>query len=227
MKKARKLGLQSLALVLMAFVLVAGVAFGMTGAWFQSAHNAETSITMGHKVQLDIYQNDAKITNGQIALTRTNDATRGDAGTYAMPGDTYALTGGDVTIKTESYTPGGNAKMWVFLKVTDTAGSGFTLNGIATKTLSGEGVTAYTAVETPSGETEYANTVAPGYNVYLVEASDSQRSWKILDSTANIEINQNLTNLVADQELELTIDVKAVQAANVTTVAAAAAILFA
>ena len=81
MKKARKLGLQSLALVLMAFVLVAGVAFGMTGAWFQDHHADSDTITMGQGVW-------ANLTD--FSLTKlSGDGEDGKV----MPGDVWGYAG--------------------------------------------------------------------------------------------------------------------------------------
>jgi len=96
MKKARKLGLQSLALVLMAFVLVAGVAFGMTGAWFTAGHQGtEQTLTFGevtinvtdngiHAYRQADYQN--SLLEDPVELTA---AMRTDSD--VMPGDEIVL----------------------------------------------------------------------------------------------------------------------------------------
>ena len=74
MKKSKKLGLQSLALVLMSLVLVAGVAFGMTGAWFaDSVADSDNSIVMGNGVAATM----------SVAFEKD----------WAMPGETVDLTG--------------------------------------------------------------------------------------------------------------------------------------
>ena len=52
MKKSKKLSLQSLALVLMSFVLVAGVAFGMTGAWFTDNSTSNDTVALGNKIDV-------------------------------------------------------------------------------------------------------------------------------------------------------------------------------
>jgi len=96
MKKARKLGLQSLALVLMAFVLVAGVAFGMTGAWFTDTIQKDAAgVTMGNKVVIDATK--ANI-NSAYSGTRLNAAgtaietSNAITASTVMPGDTITLT---------------------------------------------------------------------------------------------------------------------------------------
>jgi len=84
MKKARKLGLQSLALVLLAFVLVAGVAFGMTGAWFVEG----------------IKKDSAELTFDAIALTVTNDSVHTYRhGETTNATDAAVMPGDDVVIK--------------------------------------------------------------------------------------------------------------------------------
>ena len=87
MKKSKKLGLQSLALVLMSLVLVAGVAFGMTGAWFndQKATGDET-VVLGNGVYLEMAATGANyfVVTGKDhegnEVTRSNDKV--------FPGDT-------------------------------------------------------------------------------------------------------------------------------------------
>ena len=75
MKKSKKLSLQSLALVLMSFILVAGVAFGMTGAWFTHKDASDPqSVTL---------QNGVSVSLSDFEF----------ASAYAMPGDTVNLGG--------------------------------------------------------------------------------------------------------------------------------------
>ena len=84
MKKSKKLSLQSLALVLMSFILVAGVAFGMTGAWFKSTDAAdEATITMGKKVVITA--------EGVSLTTSAADPDHQFSATAAMPGDKFDL----------------------------------------------------------------------------------------------------------------------------------------
>jgi len=91
MKKARKLGLQSLALVLMAFVLVAGVAFGMTSAWFtDTMDQANDSIQMNANFAMQ------RIDITELTHTGTRANAQGQIGesaaiaslTDVLPGDT-------------------------------------------------------------------------------------------------------------------------------------------
>ena len=79
MKKSKKLGLQSLALILMSFVLVAGVAFGMTGAWFADQQAKDQDITLANGVKITLSGDFADNGDGEL-----------DA---AFPGDTIAYTG--------------------------------------------------------------------------------------------------------------------------------------
>ena len=84
MKKSKKLSLQSLALVLMSFILVAGVAFGMTGAWFTDKPDAATDgIALGNGVKATI--------TGDFAAACTDDSSH-EHEVY-MPGCTVNFTG--------------------------------------------------------------------------------------------------------------------------------------
>ena len=87
MKKAKKLGLQSLALVLMAFVLVAGVAFGMTGAWFAETQNTgDNTVTFATGVHLTVNPTDTE--NNRYFVVKNSAGTARAADALIFPGDT-------------------------------------------------------------------------------------------------------------------------------------------
>ena len=92
MKKSKKLSLQSLALVLMSFILVAGVAFGMTGAWFTNKASEENkSIALGNGVKA--------VLTGAFGECNNEDSLHGDE--QYMPGCKVNFTG-DITAAADS-----------------------------------------------------------------------------------------------------------------------------
>ena len=105
MKKARKLGLQSLALVLMAFVLVAGVAFGMTGAWFSDkTDEVSEQITLATGVDIEIAKKSGNA--NYLTVSGTNeengDPVVRDQG-KVFPGDTISFDAVVTNVKEAAY----------------------------------------------------------------------------------------------------------------------------
>jgi len=93
MKKAKKLGLQSLALVLMAFVLVAGVAFGMTGAWFTDKVSKDTGVlTFDNNVIIDAPTIIESYTGKRYDSTTDSVIAATITKAEVMPGDVIGLT---------------------------------------------------------------------------------------------------------------------------------------
>lgn len=199
MKKSKKLSLQSLALVLMSFILVAGVAFGMTGAWFSDYDSAESNtITMGKGVYVQI---------ADFTLNRTR--TTGTEG--AMPGDTYTIDNG-VEIKNDDTL--GTEAMYLFVKVdvTSTLAEDITINAALPAD--------YQVVETPEeGET------AKWYYI-AVDAKEANQVldtlWEATDGTdaTVVTLPTSLTNEAASTEteaktLQIKVTVVGLQQANV------------
>ena len=189
MKKAKKLGLQSLALVLMAFVLVAGVAFGMTGAWFTDNKETNTAqVTMGNKVDID---------SGAITLTGNTDI-------YGNSGTTYAFPGSDLTVGGTFVMAADSASAWikvVFEQVDDAQNStkaitvdltDLTLNGTAADA-NGIVITSYTGGASVTTE---ARTFTFG---------------------GTIAISGELDNGIAAKDVKIKATVYAIQKANVAT----------
>ena len=189
MKKSKKLGLQSLALVLMSLVLVAGVAFGMTGAWFQDSDSvADQTVTMGHSVTLSL--SDVSGT-GYVGIEKK--AGEGKL-TAAMPGDTYHYSGLQVNI------PANQSAMYVIAKV-----------GVGDSDL-------FTGVQLASGWIAFTGEGATGWVYRVVEADDEAQTFALLNAQDWV-LAHSLTNAEAGKSIKITGAVCAIQKANVTITA--------
>ena len=100
MKKSKKLSLQSLALVLMSFVLVAGVAFGMTGAWFSDSKTADKeTVTLATGVEIELTKAEGA-TSYLVATNAAGDVVRDGT---VFPGDTIVYTMNVKNLKEAAY----------------------------------------------------------------------------------------------------------------------------
>lgn len=192
MKKSKKLSLQSLALVLMSFILVAGVAFGMTGAWFQDADSASSNtITMGEKVVIDIAQGGTALAD-DATFTLVNSRGAGEA---AMPGDEYTVDGA-LTVRTE----GATSAMYVFVKMTAVdANNAFDDSAVT--------------LPTDNVEEKYTGTKWKCYAIGAQTAATDVLT--LIGTSTKIEISEDLTNDVALSTLTISYEVKAIQQANI------------
>ena len=57
--KTKKISWQAIAIVVLALVLIASIALGVSGAWFQDKDNAEQSIQMGKPVLIKLADNES------------------------------------------------------------------------------------------------------------------------------------------------------------------------
>ena len=187
MKKSKKLGLQSLALILMSFVLVAGVAFGMTGAWFTDTKDAEQAvITMGNVVDIDAVS---------LSFTGTAYDQYGNAyasGTkYYFPGQKL-IAAGNITMAAES----ANA----YLRVTVTTVVAAELQDVVD--LSGLKI---------GGQ---AVTGADDEVVIYLEYTHGDEAFEV---SGEIELDgETLKNAVAGKDIKIDVKVEALQSANTT-----------
>jgi len=215
MKKARKLGLQSLALVLMAFVLVAGVAFGMTGAWFTDTKNDSIDdITLANNVYID---------RSKATMTPTYDGTRLDSSAVTastlLPGDTITL---DFKIAKGTYDTNKAsvdfaAKMSITVEVWDsqyaTYAAAETAHAITTLTANGAGAAS---VSNPITYTQKTRKGAAAYAAY----SNDTVFFVGTDTDVQIVLTLNgayFQNSWAGDHIKVTVVTKAIQAGNYET----------
>ena len=193
MKKSKKLSLQSLALVLMSLILVVGVAFGMTGAWFQDTDSKDAgSITMGKAVNIKL--------DGDNAVTFTQLAKKSGDGSLAeaMPGDVYEWAG------LSAYVEGDSSAMYLVLKIeASETGDAFTLPQI------------------DAGWTEMTNITVEGAKYYFQAVGTigtpvaGNTEVAIFDAGTFELDGETLTNSVAGSTISIKGSIHAIQQANV------------
>ena len=98
--KTKKISWQAIAIVALALVLIAAIALGVSGAWFQDRDEAGTNATLGHAVEVKLQNvDDANATaDGIKGWKELYDSTK----TNAYPGDVII---GKTQIKMGSDTP--------------------------------------------------------------------------------------------------------------------------
>ena len=79
--KTKKISWQAIAIVVLALVLIASIALGVSGAWFQDRDTGNSEAQLGHAVNVRLQAADG--TNGVKGWSTMYDSTK----TYAYPGD--------------------------------------------------------------------------------------------------------------------------------------------
>ena len=80
--KTKKISWQAIAIVVLALVLIASIALGVSGAWFQDKDSDTSDAKLGHAVTVTLQDADAK-TDGVKNWSTIYDSAK----TYAYPGD--------------------------------------------------------------------------------------------------------------------------------------------
>ncbi len=239
--KTKKISWQAIAIVVLALVLIASIALGVSGAWFQDADSAKTEATLGDSVTIRLVETEK--TTDPVVWSDVYKTKNGETPLYAYPGD--KLLG-----KT-SILPGSTTPTVVRVKITPNVTGG-----------SGEGGRTYydadhdmTGNETEGDVKDFEARIAAGlldnaetsvsdkesfdkYNSYLINtmlektkltgwtkgASDWFYNDNIIRAAADIalvdalKLSENLTNGAAKWKIEITVEVQAIQAANLIDV---------
>ena len=84
--KTKKISWQAIAIVVLALVLIASIALGVSGAWFQDKDTGSSDAQLGHAVNVRLQDVDGN--NGVKGWSTMYDSTK----TYAYPGDVIVGT---------------------------------------------------------------------------------------------------------------------------------------
>ena len=84
--KTKKISWQAIAIVVLALVLIASIALGVSGAWFQDKDTGSSEAQLGHAVNVRLQDVDGN--NGVKGWSTMYDSTK----TYAYPGDVIVGT---------------------------------------------------------------------------------------------------------------------------------------
>lgn len=216
--KTKKISWQAIAIVVLALVLIASIALGVSGAWFQDQDSATSNATLGEAVTVKLADKDTG--NNPVVWQKLY---KGEA----FPGDTI--------LGSTKIMPGSDSPMVLRYMVTTSVKDGETV-------LSDTVIDAYTEANMPKyykGSLDEFKTAAKAalasltanINAGITAAAnwDTEASTagyyyyqEVVKSTADIalfdtgiQIPTDVTNEAAEWTIEITLTVEAMQAANI------------
>ena len=216
--KTKKISWQAIAIVVLALVLIASIALGVSGAWFQDQDSATSNATLGEAVTVKLADKDTG--NNPVVWQKLY---KGEA----FPGDTI--------LGSTKIMPGSDSPMVLRYMVTTSVKDGETV-------LSDTVIDAYTETNMPKyykGTLDEFKTAAKAalasltanINAGITAAAkwDTDASatgyyyyQEVVKSTADIalfdtgiQIPTDVTNEAAEWTIEITLTVEAMQAANI------------
>lgn len=216
--KTKKISWQAIAIVVLALVLIASIALGVSGAWFQDQDSATSNATLGEAVTVKLADKDTG--NNPVVWQKLY---KGEA----FPGDTI--------LGSTKIMPGSDSPMVLRYMVTTSVKDGETV-------LSDTVIDAYTEANMPKyykGSLDEFKTAAKAALASLTaninagitaaanwdtDASTARYYYyqEVVKSTADIalfdtgiQIPTDVTNEAAEWTIEITLKVEAMQAANI------------
>ena len=226
--KTKKISWQAIAIVVLALVLIASIALGVSGAWFQDSDKEETSLTLGHAVTIRLADtNDNSKRPKTWSATYSGDAYPGDlvfGATSIVPGEAYG-TGETKKVSAAVYR----------IKIKATAsGDGYVASQTTAPAALAEGATveqkktwnqqnnSYLINQMLANATDdtFKGSWAQGKNADSDELkwyyynSVNQSSAKI-DIFKELRLSNQITNEAAGWTISVTVTVEAIQAANI------------
>ena len=184
--KTKKISWQAIAIVVLALVLIASIALGVSGAWFQDKDTGSSQAKLGHAVELKLQD---------ISGPEAKDGIQGwkelynSGKTAAYPGDKII---GKTQIKMNSDTPA-VVRAKLTPTITDKDSKPVTLDGTAPEAIDETSVTATSTQEQLQAyydklvELKYTNkakydTIAPIWNKFLL--ANMTAGLKFIDDAA-------------------------------------------
>lgn len=216
--KTKKISWQAIAIVVLALVLIASIALGVSGAWFQDQDSATSNATLGEAVTVKLADKDTG--NNPVVWQKLY---KGEA----FPGDTI--------LGSTKIMPGSDSPMVLRYMVTTSVKDGETV-------LSDTVIDAYTETNMPKyykgtlDEFKKAAKAALASLTANINAGiKAAANWDTDESTAGyyyyqevvkstadialfdtgIQIPTDVTNEAAEWTIEITLTVEAMQAANI------------
>lgn len=216
--KTKKISWQAIAIVVLALVLIASIALGVSGAWFQDQDSATSNATLGEAVTVKLADKDTG--NNPVVWQKLY---KGEA----FPGDTI--------LGSTKIMPGSDSPMVLRYKVSTSVKDGEAV-------LSDTVIDAYTETNMPKyykGTLEEFKTAAKAALKSLTDNINAgitaAAKWDTTASTAGyyyyqdvvkstadialfdtgIQIPTDVTNEAAEWTIEITLTVEAMQAANI------------
>ena len=133
--KTKKISWQAIAIVVLALVLIASIALGVSGAWFQDKDTGNSEAKLGHAVELKLQDvKDATATDGIKGWKELYNSAK----TAAYPGDVII---GKTQIKMNSDTPA-VVRAKITPTITDKDSNPVTLDGTAPEAIDSTSVSS-------------------------------------------------------------------------------------
>ena len=226
--KTKKISWQAIAIVVLALVLIASIALGVSGAWFQDGDKEETNLTLGHAVTIRLADTDDNSKDPKKwSTTYSGEAYPGDlvfGATSIIPGEAYGEPTKDkvsaavyrIKIKATASGDGyveGQTTAPVALGENPTAEQKKTWNQQNNSYLINQMLANATDDTFKSKWTEGKNAT-DGLKWYYYN-SVNQSSAKI-DIFKELRLSNQITNEAAGWTISVTVTVEAIQAANIT-----------
>ena len=189
--KTKKISWQAIAIVVLALVLIASIALGVSGAWFQDKDSDTSDAKLGHAVTVTLQDADAK-TDGVKNWETIYDSAK----TYAYPGDQII---GKTRLMMGSTSPA-LIRINLVPSVTDSKNAPVTLTETITLTAIGE-VTAPTDIKATDDVKAYYNALiakkpTKSNNAKYEEEftayknlADNWNKWLLKNMTSSISLN--------------------------------------
>ena len=190
MQKTRKISWQAIAIVVLALVLIASIALGVSGAWFQDSDSAETNVTMGEAVTIKLVD----------TATSPEDPVTWET-TYSVD----EAFPGDLVFGATSILPGSDSPAIYRIKIATTLTD---KDGGAVSGADADLLNDMLATTTLSGWTKGATT---WYYYDSVHAATSA-----ISLFEELRIPVDVTNEAAQWKRSVTVSVEAIQAANIS-----------
>ena len=232
--KTKKISWQAIAIVVLALVLIASIALGVSGAWFQDRDNAEQSIDMGKPVLIKLannadggpvesfsskYQADVKAFPGDFVLGATKVMAASDTATiYRAQIITEVKNGADPVTSTKATKENYDSFKTTAQEKKYDSWTGTNPDGTVTYSDEEIGFNLY-LINTMLDNLKNTNWISNGKTgaenyIYYKEVSTAK---EVVLFENGLSLSEELTNACANWTIKVTLSVEAIQAANADT----------
>ena len=225
--KTKKISWQAIAIVVLALVLIASIALGVSGAWFQDKDSENTELTLGHAVKIKLVDTN-NTANEPVTWSKTYSgaAYPGDlvfGATSILPGEAYGeptkdkVSAAVYRIKISAKVSNPTEATWydstVKTRPTDTTAEDYEkkLNSYLINDMIANATDA-------TFKTNWKEGNAAGEDglkwYYYQEINQSSSALPIFNE---LRLSNEITNIAAGLKISVTVNVEAIQAANLAT----------
>lgn len=213
--KTKKISWQAIAIVVLALVLIASIALGVSGAWFQDKDSSTTEATLGKAVT--------------IRLADTADNSKKPIRWEDIYKDVTQAFPGDKVLGATSLIPGSDTPSVFRISIVATAtGTGYLENQkTAPEALAGDADEATVLAWNQKNDSYLINTMLDqtkltGWTKSTVTDSnwyyynDVNKKNEALKLFEELKLSKEISNAAAEWSISIVINVEAIQAANLS-----------